>query len=284
MLKSTFCHLPGCSPTVEQSLWASGITSWEELLSARLSYMPRQKASNFTHHIKTSFEHLEHNNPNYFAELLPSNQHWRMFPEFRHSVAYLDIETTGLNYGDSITTIALYDGQSVFHYVQGDNLQDFVRDINRYSMVVTYNGKCFDVPFIERFFNIKMNHAHIDLMYTLRNLGYKGGLKGCERQLGLDRKDLTGVDGFFAVLLWDDYQKTKSIKSLETLLAYNIQDVVSLEQLLIIAYNKKLAETPFRQTLALPTPVEPEVPFVADLDTIRRIQNQKAYAWHSGWR
>jgi uncharacterized protein YprB with RNaseH-like and TPR domain len=284
MLKNTFCHIPGCSPTVEQSLWTSGIISWEDLLSARLSYMSRQKASTFTHHIKTSFQQLEHNNPNYFAEMLPSNQHWRMFPEFRHSVAYLDIETTGLNYGDSITTIALYDGQSIFHYVQGDNLQDFVRDINRYSLVVTYNGKCFDVPFIERFFNIKMNHAHIDLMYILRNLGYKGGLKGCERQLGVDRKDLTGVDGFFAVLLWDDYQKTKNIKSLETLLAYNIQDVVSLEQLLIIAYNKKLAETPFRHSLSLEMPVEPAVPFAADLGTIRRIQNQKAYAWHSGWR
>jgi uncharacterized protein YprB with RNaseH-like and TPR domain len=284
MLKNTFCHIPGCSLTVEQSLWASGISSWEDLLAARLPYLPRQKANTFTKHIKTSIEQLEHNNANYFVESLPTNQHWRFFPEFRHSVAYLDIETTGLNYGDSITTIALYDGQSIFHYVQGDNLQDFVRDINRYSLIVSYNGKCFDVPFIERFFNIKLNHAHIDLMYILRNLGYKGGLKGCERQLGVDRKELTGVDGFFAVLLWDDYQKTKNLKSLETLLAYNIQDVVSLEQLLIIAYNKKLAETPFQQRLALAMPVEPQVPFSADIETIRRIQNQKAYAWHSGWR
>jgi uncharacterized protein YprB with RNaseH-like and TPR domain len=284
MLKNTFCHIPGCSATVEQSLWTSGITSWEDMLNAKLAYLSRQKASAFTTHIKDSFAHLESNNPNYFVDLLPSNQHWRFFPEFRHSVAYLDIETTGLNYGDSITTIALYDGQEIFYYVQGDNLEDFATDINRYSLVVTYNGKCFDVPFIERFFRIKMNQAHIDLMYILRSLGYKGGLKGCERQLGVDRKELDGVDGFFAVLLWDDYKKTKNIKSLETLLAYNIQDVVSLETLLTIAYNKKIAETPFRHSHYLQMPDEPALPFAADLDTIRRIQNQKAYAWNYGWR
>jgi uncharacterized protein len=284
MLKNTFCHIPGCSLLVEQSLWAAGITSWEDLLNGKLSYLSRQKAATFTQHIKASFAHLEDNNPNHFAELLPSNQHWRLFPEFRHSIAYLDIETTGLNYRDSITTIALYDGQSIFHYVRGDNLEDFTRDINRYSLLVTYNGKCFDLPFIERFFNIKMNQAHIDLMYVLRSLGYKGGLKGCERQLGVDRKELDGVDGYFAVLLWDDYQKTKSLKSLETLLAYNIQDVVSLETLLIIAYNKKIAQTPFRQSLYLQMPSEPQVPFRADVETIHRIQNQKAYAWNYGWR
>jgi uncharacterized protein YprB with RNaseH-like and TPR domain len=46
--------------------------------------------------------------------------------------------------------------------VQGDNLNDFMHDIREYSTVVTYNGKSFDVPFIERFFRIKMHHTHID--------------------------------------------------------------------------------------------------------------------------
>ena len=31
------------------------------------------------------------------------------------------------------------------------------------------------------------------------SLGFKGGLKGCERQLGLDRGNLKDIDGFFAV-------------------------------------------------------------------------------------
>jgi uncharacterized protein YprB with RNaseH-like and TPR domain len=284
MLKSTFCHIPGCSAAIEKSLWTAGITSWEEMLAARFPSLSRQKASTFTAHIEESFKHLSDNNPNYFVDRLPANQHWRCFPEFRPSIAYLDIETTGLHSTAAITTIAIYDGQSIYHYVQGDNLEDFKRDINRYALVVTYNGKCFDVPFIERYFNIRMNHAHIDLMYVLRSLGYKGGLKGCERQLGLDRKELDGVDGFFAVLLWNDYQKTKDIRSLETLLAYNIQDVVNLEKLLTIAYNLKLAETPFRESLQVQMPADPNLPFFADPETIRRLQSQKVYSWDYGRR
>src|ERR1051325_6878781 len=175
MLKQTFCHIPGCSAAAEKSLWAAGITSWAEMLEAQPPRLPRRKASAYTFYVEESLEQLAKQNPAYFAERLPSKEHWRLFPEFRHSVAYLDIETTGLHAAAAITTIAIYDGRSIFHYVQGENLEDFKRDILRYSLIVTYNGKCFDVPFIERHFNIKMDHAHIDLMYVLRSLGYKGG-------------------------------------------------------------------------------------------------------------
>jgi uncharacterized protein YprB with RNaseH-like and TPR domain len=121
-------------------------------------------------------------------------------------------------------------------------------------------------------------------MYVLRSLGYKGGLKGCERQLGLDRGELAGVDGFFAVLLWRDYQKNKNAKALETLLAYNIQDVVNLETLLTIAYNKKIVETPFGQSHYLARPAEPNLPFKADEETIRRLQRHNTFSWSYGWR
>ena len=272
MLRNTFLHLPECNATTEKRLWETGITDWGQALGVDALPLSRTRTLRLDAQIRESFDRLERNDPNYFSERLPSNLHWRLFPEFRHSLAYLDIETTGLNYGDAITTIALYDGSSIFPYVQGENLNDFPRDIERYSTIATYNGKCFDVPFIERFFRIKLRHAHIDLMYVLRSLGYRGGLKGCEQQLGLDRGELQGVDGFFAVLLWKEYKRTGDRKSLETLLAYNIQDVVSLETLLTIAYNKKIAETPFRDRNLLPLPAEPPIPFAADRDTIRRLR------------
>ena len=50
-------------------------------------------------------------------------------------------------------------------------------------MIVTYNGKTFDVPFIEKYFGIRMNHAHIDLRYVLKSLGYSGGLKMFEQAM-----------------------------------------------------------------------------------------------------
>jgi len=121
-----------------------------------------------------------------------------------------------------------------------------------------------------------MHHVHIDLRYLLKSLGYAGGLKGCERQLGLDRKELSGMDGYFAVLLWDDFIRQGNAKALETLLAYNVQDTVNLEILMVMAYNMKLQDTPFATTYQLPLPEPPEIPFRADLRTVERIKSQ---AW-----
>jgi hypothetical protein len=97
-------------------------------------------------------------------------------------------------------------------------------------------------------------------------------LKCCEKALGLDRGDLDGVDGYFAVFLWHEYQKNNNEKALETLLAYNIEDVVNLETLMVMAYNMKLKDTPFNSTHALPLPRMPEIPFKPDLKTIDRIK------------
>jgi hypothetical protein len=59
---------------------------------------------------------------------------------------------------------------------------------------------------------------------------------------------------------------------LETLLAYNIQDVVNLEFLNVLSYNLKLKETPFVQSLKLAFPSCPDIPFKADLETIERMR------------
>lgn len=277
MLKNTFCHFPGIGLSTERRLWDFGIQCWEDLTSADTAKLAWKRRDSLADHVRESLEHFEKNNPGYFAELLPSDQQWRLFPDFRDKVAYLDIETTGLNDEDQITTIAVYDGSEIFHYVQGQNLNRFKEDIKKYSVIVTYNGKCFDVPFLQRYFNININQAHIDLRYTLQSLGYRGGLKECERRLGIDRGDLIGVDGFFAVLLWDDFKRHKNQKALETLLAYNIEDVVNLETLMTIAFNKKLKDTPFEKARLLSLPSPPPIPFKADMKTISNIRKRFSY-------
>lgn len=276
MLKSTFCHLPGISVTVERKLWDNGIQCWEAAIEIGGLQLPRKRISSLSTRLNQSFESLRTNDPNYFTTLLPGNQHWRLYPDFRQSLAYLDIETTGLGYRDSITTIVIYDGQSIKHYVRSQNLNEFKQEIEKYSVVVTYNGKCFDVPFIERQFGIRMNQAHIDLRHVLKSLGYAGGLKGCERQLGLDRKELRDVDGYMAVLLWDEFKKYDNPRALETLLAYNTYDVVNLETLMVIAYNLKLKATPFHTTHRLSEPAAPAIPFKADVETIERVRRRSS--------
>ncbi len=126
-------------------------------------------------------------------------------------------------------------------------------------------------------FKIKIGQAHIDLRFVLHSLGYRGGLKGCEKSLGIDRGDLSEVDGFFAVLLWEDFKRNKNQKALETLLAYNIQDVVNLETLMTIAYNKKLKDTPFEKARRLSPPSSPLIPFKADTKTINKIKKRLSY-------
>jgi uncharacterized protein YprB with RNaseH-like and TPR domain len=205
---------------------------------------------------------------------LPASQSWRLFADFRASCAYLDIETTGMGPADVITTIALYDGRSIRTYIRGRNLPDFVRDVAAYSLLVTYNGKCFDVPIIERCLGCRLPQAHIDLRHVLASLGVRGGLKSCERQLGLVRPGLEDVDGFVAVLLWRRWKRRGDAKALEALLAYNVQDTVNLEALMVHSYNRSLAdlgETPFAPACRLPLPSVPANPFRPDAETVRQV-------------
>jgi len=284
MLRNTFLHIPGVGRKTEQNIWSGGILSWDDLLREGSAHFSPVKRRILNQCLEDSWNQLSTGNPKYFAEKIPANQHWRFFPEFRESTAYLDIETTGLDcWNNEITTIALYDGKAIFTYVQGQNLDAFEEDIQKYRVIVTYNGKCFDVPFLESYFRMKIPQVHIDLRYLLRSLGYTGGLKGCEKKAGIDREELEGIDGYFAVLLWEDYRRTRNEKALETLLAYNIEDVVSLETLMLVSYNLKLKETPFVQSHPLPYPSALPMPFKADLETIERIRAAGGYQppWRS---
>ena len=278
MLQNTFIHIQGIGVITEQRLWESGLNDWDAFsdnisipLSAGRKYLLNEG-------IEESKRHLYQDNPVYFSKCLPANQSWRFFPEFRDSTVYLDIETTGLDrYYQSITTIALYDGHEIKTYVNGQNLDDFIEDIQKYKVIISYNGKSFDIPFIENYFNIRLDHAQIDLRYVLYSLGYRGGLKGCERQLDMDRGDLNDIDGYFAVLLWNEFIKTKNQQTLETLLAYNIQDTINLESLIVTAYNMKLGQTPFYNTHLIEEPTLPVNPYRVDLATVDKIKNGFIY-------
>lgn len=275
MLKSTFCHIPGVSAFTEEQLWLQGISSWEVFNQQPRPLLSAAKNRSAVQCLQESTEHLQQSNPHFFARLLPAKQHWRLFSQFRHSIAYLDIETTGLcRHNNAITTIALYDGANIRCYVQGKNLDAFKEDIKQYQLLVTYNGKSFDVPFIESYLQISLPQPHIDLMHVLRSLGFRGGLKGCEKQLGLARNGLEGVDGYFAVLLWREYAANGNEKALETLLAYNIEDAVNLEPLMVAAYNLKLKETPFFASHGVSSSPRPAIPFCPDHVTIERLKGQ----------
>ena len=96
----------------------------------------------------------------------------------------------------------------------------------------------------------------------------------------MDRGDFKDIDGFFAVLLWDEYQRSGDQKAVVTLLAYNFQYTVNLKNLMVSAYNIKLRQTPFYETHLIEDPVSPVNPYSADLATVDRIKNSSQY-WQS---
>ena len=281
MLPNTFQHIPGIGRKTEERIWAAGITDWQAFAEIPDCGLPQKTVAALQAYCPESQVQLDRGNPVYFEKLLPAALSWRFFPEFRNRTAYLDIETDGLDsYYGHITTIALYDGRDIFWYINGRNLEEFVEDIQKYQVLVTYNGKTFDIPYIQSYLRIKMPQAHIDLRYVLASLGYKGGLKHCERALGVGRPDLEGIDGAFAPLLWREYQIRNKRAALETLLAYNIADVVNLEALMVTAYNLKVAQTPFAQTNRIGKPRPPALPFKPDRATVENIRS-RALSIHS---
>lgn len=277
MLHHTFVHLPGVGIKTERTLWQKGVRSWDifvdEYGKSASPFGPKRYEA-LSEHIGLCRERLEAHDSDFFAATMPPRLLWRLFSDFRAFAAYVDIETTGLGGpGDHITTAAIYDGSKVFHYIYGQNLDCLARDLMKYKLLVTYNGACFDLPFIRNYFGVTLGQAHIDLRYLLAGLGYRGGLKGCEKSLGLDRGELDGVDGYFAVLLWNEYRAKGCEKALETLLAYNMADAVNLENLMVQAFNMEVENTPFSDR-RLPIPRSPSVDFQPDPTLIAELSRR----------
>jgi hypothetical protein len=269
MLRHTFLHVPGVGQATERKLWERGFLQWKDYLE-RCQYcpLPRPIHTRLVGHLTESVEALAAGYARYFEMRLPPGEVWRLYREFREKAAFLDIETTGLYpSGDSITVIGLFDGRETKVFIRGLNLHEFAEEIGRHSLIVTFNGKRFDMPFIRRMFGEVPEHqAHIDLLYPLRSLGYRGGLKSIEAQLGLEREGvLKEVDGFLAVLLWHEYERGNRA-ALDTLIRYNLEDTVNLQYLADAVYNEAVAKMPIEvATLPSPSAYHLDIPFDAEL-------------------
>ncbi|MEE4599897.1 MAG: hypothetical protein V2J65_01320 [Desulfobacteraceae bacterium] len=97
MLQNTFIHIQGIGAITERRLWESGLSDWESFCDDISIPISAGRKHFLEQGIGESKRHLDQGNPGYFSKRLPSNQSWRLFPEFRESTVYLDIETTGLD-------------------------------------------------------------------------------------------------------------------------------------------------------------------------------------------
>jgi uncharacterized protein YprB with RNaseH-like and TPR domain len=244
MLESTFIHCQGIGAKTEQKLWSVGARTWqdyaERVESLRLSALQRSRLDST---IQESLRRLAAGDFAWFAEMLPQREHWRALPVFRDRIAYLDIETNGGMSPSDLTLVGMYDGVEMRQFVRGVNLADFPEAMQDRALIVTFFGTGFDLPFLRRAYNMDFAQLHIDLCFLLKRLGYSGGLKQVEREFGIGRSEETdGLSGWDAVRLWREWRRG-SRSSLETLLAYNREDVLNMETLLETAWPLILAKT-----------------------------------------
>lgn len=238
MLRSTFQHIPRLGEKRERALWRRGIRTWDDLLAnPGGSGLPSPLLEDAQAVLQLSQEALHDRNIYFFEQLLPPREHWRLYGDFREVTAFLDIETGAVGPGrQGITVIGLFDGRECMAFVRGRNLHTFEEHVRRYDLLVTFNGKAFDVPVIERDLGIPIYQSQIDLKPFLKRLGCGGGLKRIERQFGITREaGIDGLTGWDAVLLWQGYRRGDQ-GALDRLLAYNRADVVNLETLLNLGY------------------------------------------------
>lgn len=239
MLRETFLHVPLLGPETERRLWRDGVSDWDEALRRDELSLGTADAAVFRRTIESSRLALEARNHQYFERCLGIREAWRAFPDFREDAVYLDIETDGGKGPGSITTIGMHSRHGFVALVQGRDLDAFRDEISRFAMIVTFYGSGFDVPILKsRFPDVPFDQIHLDLCPTFRRVGVHGGLKKIERALGLVRGEETdGLTGWDAVKLWRRHLAGDP-KALDTLVAYNRDDVVNLEPLAEIAYAR----------------------------------------------
>jgi uncharacterized protein YprB with RNaseH-like and TPR domain len=227
-------------------LWREGLHDWNTFKKYNdEGNLPKWVKPYVIEEVLYSITQLNKHDHNYFRERLSHRELWRTFPEFRDDTVYLDIETTGLDsYHDDITIVGLYDGSDVKTFIKGRNLNKLPEILKKYSSIVTFNGLLFDLPFISKKFpRLEFDQIQLDLRFILNRLGFRGGLKKIERELGITRTSETvGLSGYDAVRLWRKFEKGND-EALELLIKYNTEDIVNLEKLMTFAYSKLRDET-----------------------------------------
>ena len=242
MLQNTFVLLEGIGSQRERSLWAKGVESWKEFLAeARVPGISDDRKSWMDCELIQAGSRLRSRDSSYFAGRVPRRELWRCLGDFRDSVAFLDIETTGIAFRSPITVVGVFDGARMHTLVRGQNLtrRNLEGILSGASMMVTFNGSSFDVPMIEaQFPGAVPAIPHVDLKHSLRRLGLTGGLKRIERELEIERdrrvEYMTGED---AVYLWRLWERQRKRNALDLLIEYNSEDCRNLKTLANYAYR-----------------------------------------------
>ncbi len=247
MLEQTFVLLPGIGRKRERDLWQCGIEHWSQFIAAGADALPgigAERKARFDQLLEEAATLLEREDWAPLAARVPVRAHWRFYPHLRDRTVYLDIEPDGTDRSHGIAVVGLYDQyrDSVLQLVAGQDLTGArLREaLAFYRCIVTYNGKSFDLPYLERCYPDATPAAvHIDLRHLAQRLGYEGGLKHLEHRLDIAREATVAIlRGKDAHRYWRVWRKSKNPHALAMVLRYNREDTVNLARILDALYER----------------------------------------------
>jgi uncharacterized protein YprB with RNaseH-like and TPR domain len=169
---------------------------------------------------------------------------------------FLDTETTGLAGGAGTAAFLIgvgwVDGERfrVRQYFMRDYheeaalLRGLADELGRFDLLVTFNGKMFDVPLLEARFRLNRGRfplagaRHLDLLHPARRL-WKARLESCRLQalegelMGLRRAG--DIPGEQIPQVYFDWVRRRDARMLARVFEHNRQDIVSLAALAVLA-------------------------------------------------
>ncbi len=210
MIAGCFRHIRGIGPSADRAIRERGLHSWDDCL-ADPGTLPfgKERRETFVQALRESALARERNDISYFTRHVPGDEQWRVLAEYLDRATFFDIETTGLSwYCHHPTVVAAWRGGRMRTFLHGTNLDDFLDLSSESDLLVSFNGNCFDVPFLERAFNVPdLGAPHVDLRWIAYHAGLRRGLKIIERELGVRRpRQVADIDGFMSVILYEKWQ------------------------------------------------------------------------------
>lgn len=229
-IENSFIPVQGVGEHTERQLWQRGITDWNAFDP---TVVGPTLGSRIETYIEEARDRLAEAEVSFFANSFPQRSYWRLYENFSEETCFVDIESTGLDFDHHVVTVvSLYQDGETTTLVRGDDLtsERLQRHLDAASVIASFNGARFDLPFLKRSFDISVDIPHIDLMYPCRRIGLQGGLKRIERELGIDR-DGPDIGGREAIDLWHASERGDD-DALEQLIRYNRDDTENLESLM----------------------------------------------------
>ncbi len=162
--------------------------------------------------------------------------------------AYIDIETTGLssqiNDIISITILVneennhtIYQLFSICDEDEKEAILFFIKLIKDKKYIVTYNGKSFDIPFL----NTKINKYLIDFdLNNLISIDLYKDMQCIKQNLNIENTKLKTVESYFGIIrndqlsgkdiikLYESYKIHNKAEHMELILYHNYEDVLYL--------------------------------------------------------